>query len=519
MRETVTIHVGQCGNQIGNQFWNLMLLEHEDTPDFDDNLSSFFHFAPQRDGRTYEMKARALLIDMDYGPLQETMKGPLGSLFDDAQFIMDVSGSGNNFAQGHYFYGPQHRPKIEEGLRRTAEKCDSLQTFLVTHSLGGGTGSGVGTYTLSVLSDVFPKVCKFSTCVYPSEDNDVVTSPYNTILATRELIEHADCVFPVDNNSLFSFTKQERINITGKETPEKKDPLKKADRNTGFDAINEVAARMLCNLTSSSRFHGDMNVDLNEIYTNLVPYPQLHFLTTALNLRSSVNGANIKPTAGVTRKPAVKITNQRKGSYPTIKPNKPRVSRISTGSDLAARGLLQRGFKDILGPRGQITASYPTQDNCVTLASAFLARGKHVPLSDFLSSVNVAQQALRFPYWNADACKIGLCSTASPGDEVSVLGVFNSTAFGSLLNREMAGFQRLYRKKAMLHHYTEFTEEKNIQRAIEEVNDLRDDYMKIEKNELPKIHQNTFNSDIKVVKNHEILSIQQQVERQLFPAF
>ena len=32
---------------------------------------------------------------------------------------------------------------------------------------------------------------------------------------------------------------------------------------------------MLCHLTSSARFHGDMNVDLNEVYTNLVPFPRL----------------------------------------------------------------------------------------------------------------------------------------------------------------------------------------------------------------------------------------------------
>ena len=71
MRETVCIHVGQCGNQIGNQFWNLLLHEHEKTPDNDESLSAFFRFAPQKDGRTHVMKARALLIDMVHGFLVE----------------------------------------------------------------------------------------------------------------------------------------------------------------------------------------------------------------------------------------------------------------------------------------------------------------------------------------------------------------------------------------------------------------------------------------------------------------
>ena len=91
MRETITIQVGQCGNQIGNKFWGLMLAEHEKTPDDDDSLSSFFRFAPQRDG-LFSMKARSLLVDMECGPLQETMKGALGSLFEDTQYVMDVYG-------------------------------------------------------------------------------------------------------------------------------------------------------------------------------------------------------------------------------------------------------------------------------------------------------------------------------------------------------------------------------------------------------------------------------------------
>ena len=99
-------------------------------------------------------------------------------------------------------YGPQYRDKFEESLRKNIEPCDSLQTFFVLHSLGidicsnrsvfiihsvvsigGGTGSGVGSYIVSMLEDLYPEVYRFSTCVFPSEDDDVVTSPYNAILA------------------------------------------------------------------------------------------------------------------------------------------------------------------------------------------------------------------------------------------------------------------------------------------------------------------------------------------------
>lgn len=89
-------------------------------------------------------------------------------------------------------------------IRAATELCDSLQSFFLMHSLGGGTGSGLGTYLLGLLDDNFPDVYRFSTVVFPSEDDDVITSPYNCVLALKELTEYADCVLPVDNASLSS---------------------------------------------------------------------------------------------------------------------------------------------------------------------------------------------------------------------------------------------------------------------------------------------------------------------------
>lgn len=61
---------------------------------------------------------------------------------------------------------------------------------------------------LSLLEEEFPDVCRIVTAMYPSAEDDVITSPYNSVLAMRELTEHADCVLPVENQvSLFFFQK------------------------------------------------------------------------------------------------------------------------------------------------------------------------------------------------------------------------------------------------------------------------------------------------------------------------
>ena len=48
----------------------------------------------------------------------------------------------------------------------------------------------------------YPKQYRFATSVFPADNDDVITSPYNAVLATAQLIQHADAVFPVDNGAL-----------------------------------------------------------------------------------------------------------------------------------------------------------------------------------------------------------------------------------------------------------------------------------------------------------------------------
>ena len=43
---------------------------------------------------------------------------------------------------------------------------------------------------------------RFTTSVFPSTNDDVVTSPYNALLSLARLTEHTDCVLPVENGAL-----------------------------------------------------------------------------------------------------------------------------------------------------------------------------------------------------------------------------------------------------------------------------------------------------------------------------
>ena len=104
-------------------------------------------------------------------------------------------------AHGYYEYGPQYAERVAETLRRPVEQCESLQSFLLMHSLGGGTGSGFGSAVIEMLADLYPEVYRITASVFPSEDDDVVTSPYNSMFALERLMGSADCVIPVHNQA------------------------------------------------------------------------------------------------------------------------------------------------------------------------------------------------------------------------------------------------------------------------------------------------------------------------------
>lgn len=53
-------------------------------------------------------------------------------------------------------------------LRKEAETCDCLQGFQLAHSLGGGTGSGMGTLLISKIREEYPDRIMNTFSVVPS---------------------------------------------------------------------------------------------------------------------------------------------------------------------------------------------------------------------------------------------------------------------------------------------------------------------------------------------------------------
>jgi tubulin epsilon len=338
-----------------------------------------------------------------------------------------------------------------ESIRRPVEATDSLQSFLLLHSLGGGTGSGLGSYVLGALADEYPEVFRFTASVFPSDDDDVVTSPYNAALSAAALIEHADAVLPFDNGALGEVCAAIAAR-SAKAAASGARPKAGADGGKGakpFDAMNGVAANALLHLTASMRFDGPLNVDLNEITMNLVPFPRLHFLLSSL--------APLVPPVDVAA-----------GGGGRAAPG------ASAGAAAAVpTRTVDALFADAFSRETQLLRCDPRRGTY--LAAALLLRGP-VTLSDVHRNTAKLASTLRMAPWNTEGFKLGLCAAPPPGVPCSLFALSNNTAAGETLAAMHARFARLRARSFYLHHYTEYMDVADMDAAAADVAALADEY-------------------------------------------
>lgn len=87
-----------------------------------------------------------------------------------------------------------------------------------------------------------------------------VVEPYNAVLTTHSTLNDSDCAFMVDNEAIYDICHQ-KLDV---ETPT-------------YQNLNRLTSQVVSSITASLRFEGQLNVDLTEFQTNLVPYPRIHF--------------------------------------------------------------------------------------------------------------------------------------------------------------------------------------------------------------------------------------------------
>ena len=128
------------------------------------------------------------------------------------------------------------------------------QGFQLTHSLGGGTGSGMGTLLISKIREEYPDRIMNTFSVVPSPKvSDTVVEPYNATLSVHQLVENTDETYCIDNEALYDICFR-TLKLT---TPT-------------YGDLNHLVSATMSGVTTCLRFPGQLNADLRKLAVNMV---------------------------------------------------------------------------------------------------------------------------------------------------------------------------------------------------------------------------------------------------------
>ncbi|KAG0437632.1 Tubulin beta chain [Dictyocoela muelleri] len=430
MREIIHIQTGQCGNQIGSKFWEVISEEHGindegkyvgDNPNQVEKLSVYYN---ESSSKMYV--PRAILIDLEPGTMDTIKSTKLGKIFRPDNFIFGQSGAGNNWAKGHYTEGAELIDQVMDVVRREAENSDCLQGFQITHSLGGGTGAGLGTLLTSCIREEFPDRMIATFSVVPSPKvSDTIVEPYNATLSINQLLENTDQTFCIDNEALYD------ICFRTLKLP-----------NPTYEDLNHLVSLVMSGITTCLRFPGQLNSDLRKLSVNMVPFPRLHFL------------------------------------MPGFAP------LIPKGTDHYRSYTVAELTQQMFDKRNMMTVSDPKHGRYLTVAAIF--RGL-ISMKEVDEQILNAQKknSSNFVEWIPNNVQTAVCDIPPRGLLMSSTFIANTTSIQELFSRINSQFTVMFRKKAFLHWYTgEGMDEMEFTEANSNMNDLISEYQQYQSNNI-----------------------------------
>jgi tubulin beta len=427
MREIVHIQGGQCGNQIGAKFWEVISDEHGIDPtgtyhgDSDLQLERINVYFNEATGGRYV--PRAILMDLEPGTMDSVRAGPYGQLFRPDNFVFGQTGAGNNWAKGHYTEGAELIDSVLDVVRKEAEGCDCLQGFQISHSLGGGTGSGMGTLLISKIREEYQDRIIETFSIFPSPKvSDTVVEPYNATLSIHLLVDSTDEVMVVDNEALYDICFR-TLKLT---TPT-------------YGDLNHLVSATMSGVTCSLRFPGQLNADLRKLAVNLVPFIRLHFFMIGFAPLTS------------------------RGSQ---------VYRALTVPELT---------QQMFDAKNMMCASDPRHGRYLTCSAIFRGRMSTKEVDEQMLNVKAKNNSY-FVEWIPNNIKSAVCDIPPKGLKMAVTFIGNSTAIQEMFKRVSEQFTLMFRRKAFLHWYTgegmdemEFTEaESNLSDLVTEYQNYQD---------------------------------------------
>lgn len=447
---------------MGLQYWDQLASEHgilpdgtptpypqiDEHPEFSDNNSNgtlnlredrpelFFTISD-----TEKYTPRAILIDLEPSVINKATSAL--PMFNPRNTHLSKMGNGaaNNWQRG-YSYGLQYEEELIELIDRECDKCENLSNFQLIHSVAGGTGSGVGSLLLELLSDRYgTKKLIHTSSIFPSNEktSDVVVQPYNTVLTLKRLIEYSDSSLVFDNdclntieNSLFGVSQ-----LLGNSTLNN-------NSNNAFEGANKLISYVMASMSNPVRFPSYMYSSHESIFSSLVPTPELKFLT-----------ASIAPFADLS------AFNKISSKYNFINMNE---------YDLILELLDDKYKMNRIG----------AENKYISMMTYLI--GQNFNQTDIRKGVLKAQKRIEFVPWTSSSINVVngkkspflVAKQQSKHRNLNGLLISNNTSIIQVFSRILKQYDLLAKREAYINYYTESKDSDERMRVMDMFNDCKE---------------------------------------------
>ena len=334
--------------------------------------------------------------------------------FDKGSIAYRHGGAGNNWALGYNMCSGEFLDSSLNCIRRELEFCECPTSLVSLHSMGGGTGSGLGTRMTEAMCDEFPDVTLLNIAVAPYHFSEVVVQHYNSLLCLSKIAAAAHGVMLFENEVAQDLCKS----------------MRRIARPTLNDINQTLASNILPVILPKYRENSDLQSSICRDITNLCPHP--HYKLLDVKHTPQTSDASIDFTFD---------------SWSALVKNIENMQAAGTPSETSASRLL-------FSPN---RTSSPIV-HCVNMSSLLILRGLGSEDASKECITNVrSSKSIRHASWSDSMEYYNVCTSPSfvNGYQRSLTLVSNGQTVVPYLRRLLSKATEMFRVGAYVHQYTE----------------------------------------------------------------
>ena len=252
---------------MGLACWEQFVLEDNISADFhindhnsqNDNMASFY------DETSVEgiYRPRAIFMDSDKYSIDASMTHRITSTMAKSSFVCP--------SMPDHMHADRSMPYdgCVEAIRKTAEKSHKIEGFFIHYGAEGQTSNLTSQAVLLHIKDMYKKQSIAVNCVLPSAINKIDIDVCSTALSSWiTAISNSDMVFIYQNSAISRNYRQTQCCL-----------------NPGIRDINLLIALSQSSTTMSMRMPARTGIlsDMASITSNMVPYPSINILSSAVS--------------------------------------------------------------------------------------------------------------------------------------------------------------------------------------------------------------------------------------------